>query len=285
MIRILAIGDFHGRFPEKFKKIVQEENIDLVLSDGDYAGIDEWRPLIKKMFRSLESGKEFSIEEHLGKKKYNALLKKDYAAGKLPLIELNKLNLRVFSVFGNGDWYRSIFNDSNRDYGKTLKKLKNIKDINKGKARFNNLKIVGFGGYMNPDIYFKEKGMGAINSCEEKRVRRRKMLYDLWERQLMRLMKIKPDILLAHYTPLNCLDKMKEKGFALSGSHMGVSSFNRALKKFKPALMICGHMHENQGKCNIGNTLVVNPGAAREGKAAIIEFDDKKKKVIGVKFI
>ena len=66
---------------------------------------------------------------------------------------------------------------------------------------------------------------------------------------------------------------------------MGVSSYNRVIKKYKPALLVCGHMHENQGKCKINATLVVNPGAALEGKAAIIDFDEKMKRVLSVRFV
>ncbi len=77
---------------------------------------------------------------------------------------------------------------------------------------------------------------------------------------------------------------MKEKGFMLTGSPMGVSSYNRAIKKYKPALVVCGHMHENQGTCKIGKTIVINPGAALEGKAAMINFDEKKGKVEKIRF-
>ena len=44
-------------------------------------------------------------------------------------------------------------------------------------------------------------------------------------------------------------------------------------------------MHENQGRCKIGKTLVINPGAAQNGKAAIIDFDEKKGEVKRVRFI
>ena len=47
-------------------------------------------------------------------------------------------------------------------------------------------------------------------------------------------------------------------------------------------LAIGGHFHENQGKCKIGKTLVVNPGAAGEGKCVIIDFDEKKGAVNGI---
>lgn len=283
-MKILAIGDFHGKFPEKLKRVIRKEKIDLILGTGDYTGIDKFRPWLKKSFKAREKGKDIWVEDLIGKEKFKKLLKKDYAAGKVILKEINQLKIKTFSVFGNGDWYRWQFNKTNRDYGLLIKKLKYIKDINRGKTNFRGLKIVGFGGYLDPDIYFTKKGRKAINEKPESDKSRKKR-YKKWEKELIKLMKNKPNIMLIHYTPYKCLDKMKEKGFMLTGSNMGVSSYNRAIKKYNPALVVCGHMHENQGTCKIGKTTVTNAGPAAEGKAAMIEFDEKKKKVTGVKFV
>jgi hypothetical protein len=42
-MRILAIGDFQGTFPEKLKRKLKKEEFDIVVGVGDYAGIKEWR--------------------------------------------------------------------------------------------------------------------------------------------------------------------------------------------------------------------------------------------------
>jgi Icc-related predicted phosphoesterase len=287
-MKILAIGDFHGKFPVKLKKLAKSKEIDLVLCTGDFAGVKQWIPLLKKMFDSLGKGENFSIEEYLGRKKYKDLLKKDFSAGERILRELNKLKKKVICVFGNGDWYKRLSEKHgfNKTYEPFMKKLKNLKSINRGKAVYKKIKIVGFGGYLNPDVYFTTKGKKAINDSV-KQNKKRKKEYILEEKRLMKLMKSKPAILLTHYTPYKCLDKMNKKNqikFSRKG-YMGVSSFNRAIRKFKPILVICGHMHENQGKCKMGKTFVVNPGAAVDGKASLIDFDEKKKKVGSVKFI
>ena len=142
---------------------------------------------------------------------------------------------------------------------------------------------LGFGGYLDPDVYLTKKGRKAINDSE-KTFKRRKKRYNLEKKRFMKLIKSKPDILLTHFNPLNYLDKMRAKGFALSGSNMGVGYFNIGIKKYKPKLVICGHLHENQGKQKLGKTMIVNTGAAADGKAAIIDIDEKSKK-IKVKFI
>lgn len=283
-MKLLAVGDFHGKFPEKLKRLVKKENPDLILSNGDYAGIDDFRPAFKKMFKENDKGNKVFLEDILGRKKYIRLLKKDYLEGKKPLIELNKFGIPVISVFGNGDWYKWEFGDARRDYSSVIKRLKNVVDINRAFGNFRKIKIGGFGGYIDNDIYFnkeyiKKQGDSA-QSVKKRRQRRNK-----YRKDFLKIIKRKPEILILHYPPKNCLDKMKEKGYYLTGKNMGIGFFNEGIKKVQPALVICGHMHENPGQCNIGSTLVVNPGAAHDGKAAVIEFDEANKRVLSVRFV
>ena len=35
-MKILAVGDFNGKFPKKYEDIIKREKIDVVISDGDY---------------------------------------------------------------------------------------------------------------------------------------------------------------------------------------------------------------------------------------------------------
>ena len=51
-MKLLAIGDFHGKFPEKLKRKIEKEKPELILANGDYTGIDDWRPFLKKMFKA-----------------------------------------------------------------------------------------------------------------------------------------------------------------------------------------------------------------------------------------
>ncbi len=286
ILKILAVGDFHGRFPEKLKRKIQDIKPDFILCTGDYAGIDDFRPWLKKVFKARKKASELGIKEMMGAERYSRLLKKDYAAGKEIIKRLNSLGIKAFSVFGNGDWYklRSSRYNVKRDYGRFARRLGCIKNIHRDVASFRGLRIAGFGGYLDNDVYFSEKGRKAISdSAEQNKIR--KESYKKEEKKFASLMKSKPSILLTHYTPYRCLDKMKTKGLALSGSSMGISYFNRGIKKYKPVLAVCGHMHENPGMRRIGITPVINPGAVSEGKAALIELDEKKKKIKSVKFL
>ena len=95
-------------------------------------------------------------------------------------------------------------------------------------------------------------------------------------------------IFVSHNMPYNCrLDKIRDKNAPASvrGKHYGSKLIRRIIDKHQPVLAIGGHIHENQGKCKIGRTLVVNPGAAVDGRCAIIDFDENKGKVKSVKFV
>ena len=272
IMKILAIGDFHGEFPEKLKRLAK--SVDIILSTGDYAGIREFRPLIHKMLRLRARGIQMDIELLAGKD-YERLQEKDYSEGKRVLEQLNKLGI-VFSVFGNNDWYESSSKKEKRDYGNVVKKLKNVQNINRSQENIENFKIMGFGGYIDNDVYFTKKGGFTRDDSDKKRKKR----YAKEKARFLKAIKTNPDILLLHYNPYGCLDKMKAKGFPLTGSHMGIGFFNQGIKQHKPLLVICGHMHENQGICKIGNSTIVNPGAALEGKAAIIDIENKKIKSV-----
>lgn len=56
-----------------------------------------------------------------------------------------------------------------------------------------------------------------------------------------------------------------------NGAHVGSTAIAGFAPKF--AAIVCGHIHEDPSVSTLGRTLVVNPGPAMEGKAAIIDID------------
>ncbi|GAG26829.1 unnamed protein product, partial [marine sediment metagenome] len=92
-------------------------------------------------------------------------------------------------------------------------------------------------------------------------------------------------IFVGHNVPYNTkLDKAGMKAHPkIRGKHLGSKMISTLIRKYRPLLYIGGHMHESLGKDRIGKTILINSGAAHEGKAAIIELD--KGKVKKIKFI
>ena len=279
-MKILAIGDFHGKFPLKLKNKLSKEDFDLVLGLGDYTGLPEWRPIIMMQLKVKKKGGDvLSTEEIIGKRRYTALLKKDYAAGRVVLKEIDRLNKPGFVLFGNGDWYRIFFNDVGKFYEDYVKKLRNIRQINRGKARFNGITFIGFGGYMDIDVYFTKKDPNFRKRVQRREESQRKLNKILFKTKGER-------IFLFHYPPKGVFDIIHGgKKNPMTGNSAGIGFFREALLRYRPKLALCGHMHEYQGAKKIGKTLVVNPGDAERGRYAIIDYPDGGKGKIKVKFV
>ncbi len=79
----------------------------------------------------------------------------------------------------------------------------------------------------------------------------------------------KGSILLTHLPPKN--SKLDVAG----NKNIGSNAVKKTVLEKVPGLLVCGHAHGARGIEEIGKTLCVNPGPAKEGNAAIIK---KKRK-------
>jgi hypothetical protein len=59
-----------------------------------------------------------------------------------------------------------------------------------------------------------------------------------------------------------------------SGEHAGSIPVRSFIERFKPTLVISGHIHEARGIDSIGETTLINPGPAR-GNYAEITLNNK----------
>lgn len=277
-MKILAIGDFHGRFPEKLKKLTKK--VDLVLSTGDFGGSDK---LLKLIFRYFYS----DWVEEVGEKRANKLILEDYNNGKRLIKKLNKLSVPFYTIHGNWDFEESARKKQRfghlklTNYSKLMKPLKNINFLKQKLVNINGLKVYAFGGYLTPFIYTTREG-GFDDKKRNKYIKRerneREKIFRRKDRNI--------DIFLAHYTPRGYFDVVKYKGKnPMNGKHVGIKAYADYIKNYQPRVFICGHMHEYQGIKKLGKTLIVATGAASNGKAAIIDYPDSKKGKIKVKFI
>ncbi len=278
-MKILAIGDFHGKLPEKILKIAKSNNTDIILSSGDFPNTEKIRDL---QFKHWTGKKWFEV---IGLKKAKKLEKDGFDSGLNVLKKLNSINKKAYIVWGNSDFYR----DTNEPkelfpgfYNDKIKELKNIKLIDRRKIKIKDLDVIGHGRYVDVTEYIKH----PIDK-EKKKQNKRLKRYNKTKRELLKLFsKNKPTegfVFLTHYTPYGVFDKVKFKTSPMYGKHVGFEPYNQIIKKYAPLIMICGHMHEYQGKQKLGKTTIINPGDVSNGKAAIIEIIDKKIK--NIKFI
>ncbi len=87
-------------------------------------------------------------------------------------------------------------------------------------------------------------------------------------RQLEPLQEGAVDILVTHAPPMGSgADRIS------SGTSVGSTAIVDALRRIKPALLLCGHIHEAAGIYRIDSTIVVNPGPfGDEGRYADIRW-------------
>jgi len=283
-MKILAIGDFDGKFPKKYKKIIKKEKIDLIVVDGDYPPFS----LKKEFFKYVYGREGVDIWDFIGKKRYKEAVIHDYKKGEDVMKKLNKIKVPVISSLGNHDYTLS---DDCRDHKKgeyswkwdydrltylarSIKKYKNIKRVDYGFVKFGSYVFIGARGHSFP---------GHVKSKAYKK--HRKILEKLFKR-FRKENKVGKVIFVTHNSPYNTkldLITAKDAHKIAKGKHYGSKMFRRIIEKHQPILSISGHFDESQGKQRLGKTLAVNIGAVNRGTGSIIEINDKEK--IKVKFI
>ena len=288
-MRVLAIGDFHGTFSKKFEKLIKDEKIDLVVSVGDYAPFHYRKLWFKHCY-----GKSVELWQVIGKKKYRALVLEDLRRAENVLKKLNKLPIPVYTVLGNVDWpstddsmdlprkvVKSMPNwDSHDNFAKRLVKYKNIKRFDYRHLKFQDFIFIGMRGHSAP---------GDVKSkAFQKHLKKLQSLFSKFRSEKV--------IFVSHNMAYNTsLDMISMKNFrsAMKGyyskklkkikRHYGSKMARIMVVRNQPILHIGGHMHEAWGKDKIGKTICLNPGAAHDGQAAIIEISGKSVKVKFIK--
>lgn len=78
------------------------------------------------------------------------------------------------------------------------------------------------------------------------------------------------DVLMVHAPPKGTVcDQIPGVG------HVGSVAVRDAIEKFKPKIVVCGHIHEGMGTDRIGESVIVNPGELSKGNYAIVDLDGK----------
>ena len=323
-MKILAVGDLHGKIPVKLKK--EAGKVDLILCTGDFANANRIRKII---FKTWGDKKWF---EMVGLKKAREYEKESFDSGLDILKQINKLAKKMFFIWGNTDFYKEHTTSEPPVimpgyYNEKIKELKNLVLIDKKKRRINNFDVIGYGGYVDATEFIKNP-IDKDKKKQEKRLKRyEKDKDDL--KKLFSKKKPKNFIFIIHCPPpYGYFDNVKLRSSPMYGKNVGWEPYNDIIKKtlssphlkrcglfgfsgcseksesciatfcnlkvavyfsdikkYKPLLVVCGHIHENQGKKRLGRSWIINTGAACDGKAAIIETDDKKKKIKNIRFL
>jgi len=74
-------------------------------------------------------------------------------------------------------------------------------------------------------------------------------------------------ILISHQPPQRTIADR-----AMKVKHVGSRSVREWIEKNRPTLVVCGHIHESFGSQQLGPSMVLNPGALKDGRYATVEI-------------
>ncbi len=286
-MRLLVVGDFHGKFPGKISKVIKKHKIDILVSNGDYLPFAYRELWFKHCF-----GKETELWEVIGKERYKKLIEKDLRDGERVLRYLNRLSIPVITVLGNMDYHEaddvldftissrgktgwSLSKDRKDYFANLMRKYKNIHRIDYSYFKLGNLVFIGARGHSNP---------GKVMS---KAFRKHKRILERLFEKFSRENKEGRVIFVSHNVPYKTkLDKIGMHAHEeVRGKHYGSKLVRRIIAKCQPILHVGGHIHEGRGMQKLGRTVCVNPGAVHQGQYAIVELPEGKNERIKIKLI
>lgn len=76
-------------------------------------------------------------------------------------------------------------------------------------------------------------------------------------------------VLVSHVPPYDTQDKI------FIGLHGGSKELRGIVDKYKPRLVLCGHIHEDPGFTKIGETIIINCSMGKRGEGALVEINEK----------
>ena len=305
MVKILVVGDFHGKLPKNFLKKIKKENPGIILSPGDYCGNQQ---LAKLFFKYVHKKDEDEISESI-KNKIDSLEIKSLVDGLKVLEKIVSLKADFYGVRGNWDPLNYEFDIGSEDkkhkeFGlrRFNRKFKNkkLKDIGFKVVELRDFILVGGGSSTSPGKINKVTLNKVYEESENKKeakklIKLRIKNYKKRERKYTKLFEKatklkektkKPIIFLTHNCPHRTrVDKITSKKAPkkLRGKHYGSYLEKQIIKKYNPDLVLCGHMHEGFGKSKTGKSKVVNSGSALNKEYVVFEVKGNKVKNIKLK--
>jgi len=253
-VKIVCLSDFHGRY-ECLKKIVEGitvEKPDLIFFAGDivrgFARGEEWLESKYRGWVPNKEKEEIRLEEKEDMDFYRAF----YNA-------FGQTQIKMVMVPGNMDapWTRFI-----QAFEAEAGPKGNITLVHGGWISLGNYLIGGFGG----EITESQKEDFFVLQFSQKKVKEK--LKPPQENPGVKLM-------LFHTPPYGYLDTD-------SGRHKGISAVKEIIEEYRPALVVFGHSHKAKGKDFIGGSLLINPGAMKDGNWAVVELEKKEAKFYNV---
>jgi Icc-related predicted phosphoesterase len=306
-MKILVIGDLHGRMPR-----IHFKDFDCIVQVGDVCDDRKIGILYKKYFRLLKKkenlnlGWEEFVKKEIGKRKYDSYERESLRRGNEILKYLDSFGKPIFFVPGNWDQsygpsrikdldknlysYLKAFYDwylGDRTNPSLVKGVKNLIDCPYMLHKKFGINFIGYGlvsGYESISLRKKKIVEEVSKKDYEKLKKAHDKIVDKLSSVFRRRKKDFPTIFISHDVPHGTkLDLIKDKKNYAYGKHLGSSIARTMCLRYKPLLCIGGHVHEGYGKDKIGKTTVINAGYGKDAQV-LIDLDEKKGKIRKINF-
>ena len=259
-MRIVYATDVHGAW-KSVKALLEQTSADLYIIGGDllkksfrsykhffrFNELQHYFNFLKCRFRSeidtrsFVEGRLYDEEwTHEERRKATEYLKLHRLAHKTILEDLADLE-SIFSAFPEKKIYVL---PGNYDIDLRQTALRH-RDLHKAVVAVNGIRIAGYGGanIMTPGM------------PEDLMVRYREFQSggSLYSEPRDFLSQERPDLVVLHIPPFGYFDMLRSYG------HVGSVGVRDYVDQYSPAVLLCGHFHENWGLVQKGNTVLINP--------------------------
>lgn len=274
MLKLFVLSDLHGVFPDDLRERIMDEEPDVVVCCGD---VTPFRLRDEYFEHVYGSDEDKPLWEYIGKKRFKAETRKDFADAHHVLGVLDDLPFPVRFVPGNVDrtiWEKEDTESSNHAWAwpdqdylyPFLDDLLGVKDISYGADIIGDYVLIGyplssFPGRVQSDPYRRHRRWldNAFKTFEWKKHEDKKV------------------ILVSHNGPYDTNTDMitsEDADESVQGEHYGSKLARRIVERYQPRLCVHGHIEEGRGTDIIGDTKIVNVGEGRSGSHAVIEVVD-----------
>ena len=257
-IKILAIGDFHGKLDKL--KTMPLGDINLFLLTGDLGTADLMRSMA---FDNIRRKKLGLPEREYSSKQRKKVFMEAYDSS-IRLVKYLSRFAPVYTIFGNVESSNADTRKESKEIGlklpflyNKLNSIPNVRVINNRAVNFHGIKIGGLNYFTDvswvrtfkPSNYRRE-----LHNATKETNRVKEALINFGSL----------DILLCHQPPFGILDKVEAKSAPShwKGKHAGSMAVLEYIKREHPRYVFCGHIHEARGKRKMGSTEIFNLGEA-----------------------
>ncbi len=256
-MKILAIGDPHGDLA-KIKRI-PIKGVDIILVTGDLGKADAAR---KRFFENIQRKKD-GLPELKEDAKYLRYVHYEIHDSTLNILNYLSRFAPVYTIQGNvGIPTASKVKEEKEKHGvilpatrEKMKKMPNVHLVKNSLRLIDGLRI-GFLEFYTDNSWVREfKRYDYMKKAKKQTDRARRVLKRFSDL----------DIFVCHQPPYGFLDKVSGKHGApkdWQGKHAGGRAILDYIRKNQPPYVLCGHIHEGEGRAKIGKSQVYNLGVA-----------------------